>query len=82
MQLWYEAFGFHNSNKEAESFYMSINRTEKNKDTDSKQTVFVSGKFEILHPGHLRLFLTPMQVKLPLPKNYFYLEVRSRKQVQ
>jgi len=35
---------------------MSINPTEKNKDTDSKQTVFVSGKFEILHPGHLRLF--------------------------
>jgi len=29
---------------------------EKNKDIRTKRTVLVSGKFEVLHPGHLRLF--------------------------
>ena len=33
-----------------------MNPKEKHKDKRSKRTVFVSGKFEVLHPGHLRLF--------------------------
>ena len=33
-----------------------MNPKEKNKEIKSKRTVFVSGKFEVLHPGHLRLF--------------------------
>ncbi len=33
-----------------------MNSKEKNKKMKSERTVFVSGKFEILHPGHLRLF--------------------------
>ena len=34
----------------------ALNQKEKHKDMRSKRTVFVSGKFEVLHPGHLRLF--------------------------
>ena len=33
-----------------------LKQKKKNKDTKHKRTVFVSGKFEVLHPGHLRLF--------------------------
>ena len=33
-----------------------MNPKKKNKDIKSERTVFVSGKFEVLHPGHLRLF--------------------------
>ena len=33
-----------------------MNPKQKNKDTKLKRIVFVSGKFEVLHPGHLRLF--------------------------
>ena len=33
-----------------------MNLTKKNTETRTQQTVFVSGKFEVLHPGHLRLF--------------------------
>ncbi|SVB93813.1 uncharacterized protein METZ01_LOCUS246667, partial [marine metagenome] len=29
---------------------------KKDKDIRSNRTVLVSGKFEVLHPGHLRLF--------------------------
>ena len=33
-----------------------MNSKEENKNKKSLSTVFVSGKFEVLHPGHLRLF--------------------------
>ena len=33
-----------------------MNLTKKNTEIRTQQTVFVSGKFEVLHPGHLRLF--------------------------